>query len=418
LSDNIEPLRLCVLGDLASIHTRRWMQPFAERGHEVHAVSYYRPKIVPEGVHLHILDDRARPDEAVSSRMPFRTASALPPNLLRITNALRYRRRGLAHVIREINPEVLHAHYLVEYGFFAATAGFHPLVVSAWGSDVLVAAPASPLARLVARYTLRRADLVTSNNEHMTARLRAMGVPPERLATIVFGADAFFLERSDDSVNLHPPDAGHPPTVISTRSLDSPLYNVDLILRAMALLRARLPEAQLLVAGVGRLRPKLESLARELGLGENVRFLGWLDDDALRDAFARSHVYVSVPDSDATSVATLSAMAAGCFPVLSDLPAQHEWIENGVNACRPACLPVGMVGMGFLVPLGDANALAQRLGDALENAALRRAAAERNRSIVEQRGLWQKNALVMEDWYRRLAAPRKETKGNAPLLSR
>jgi len=402
LSDNIDRLRLCVLGDLDSIHTRRWMQPFVDR-HEVHAVSYYRPKAVPEGVELHVLDDRARPAETASDGAS-RTASALPPNLLRIVNAFRYRRRGLARIIREVNPDVLHAHYLVEYGFFAATAGFHPLVISAWGSDVLVAARSSPLARLIARYTLRRADLVTSNNEHMTARLRAMGVPPERLATVVFGTDAFFLECQDASVNLRPADAAHPPTVISTRSLDSPLYNVDVVLRAFALLRARLPDAQLLVAGVGRLRPKLEALAQELGLSESVRFLGWLDDAALRDALARSHVYVSVPDSDATSVATLSAMAAGCFPVLSDLATQHEWVEDGVN--------------GFLVARRDAHALVQCLGDALEDDAIRHDAAERNRGIVEARGLWQKNALVMDDWYHRLAARRKEAKGNAPLLSR
>jgi len=404
LSENTDPLRLCVLGDLDSIHTRRWMKPFVERGHEVHAISYYRPRAIPEGVHLHVLDDRPRKTRGTSGAGPSRTASGLPPNLLRIVNALRYRRRGLARIIHDVNPDLLHAHYVVEYGFFAATAGFHPFLVTAWGSDVLVAARSSPLARLLARYTLRRADLVTSNNENMTRQLGAMGVPQERLATIVFGADAFFLERHSDGVNLLPPEAGHSPTIISTRSLDSPLYNVDLVLRAVALLRARLPDAQLLVAGTGRLRPKLEALARELGLDGGVRFLGWLDDTALRDAFLRSHVYVSMPDSDATSVATLSAMAAGCFPVLSDLPTQHEWVEDGVN--------------GFLVPPGDPKALAQRLGDALENAALRRDAAERNRDVVEARGLWQKNALVMEDRYRRLAAARKDTKGNAPLLSR
>jgi glycosyltransferase involved in cell wall biosynthesis len=95
-------------------------------------------------------------------------------------------------------------------------------------------------------------------------------------------------------------------------------------------------------------------------------------------------------------------MAAGCFPVLSDLPTQREWVEDGVN--------------GFLVPPGDASALAERLADALGNDALRRDAAERNRAIVEARGLWEKNAPIMEDWYRRLAAPRKDA-GDAPLLS-
>ena len=110
--------------------------------------------------------------------------AVLPPTLLRLANALRYRRRGLARVVREIRPQVLHAHYVVEYGFFAAVSGFHPLIVTAWGSDILVAAQASPLARAIARYTLCRADLVTSNNDYMTRKICELGVPPEKVATV------------------------------------------------------------------------------------------------------------------------------------------------------------------------------------------------------------------------------------------
>ncbi|MGA2284812.1 MAG: glycosyltransferase family 4 protein [Dehalococcoidia bacterium] len=399
MSEGAGPLRICVLGDFESIHTRRWLEPFVERGHEMHAVSYYRPQASLPGVQLHVLHDRGSRAEAASASR-HSVGSRIPPNLLRLINAFRYQRRGLTSLLRQIAPDILHAHYVPEYGFFAATAGLHPLVVSAWGSDVLVDAGASRLSRWITGYTLRRADLVTSNNEFMSGRLREMGVPAEKLATIVFGPDAFFLE-GPESVNARQPEAGHTPTVISTRSLDSPLYNVDLILRAMALLRARIPTARLFVAGAGRLRPRLEALSRQLGLSDSVRFVGWLDPAALRDAFASSEVYVSVPNSDGTSVATLSAMAAGCFPVVSDLPTQHEWIQDGVN--------------GFLVPLGDPVGLAQRLGDALENAALRREAVTSNRATVEERGVWQKNALLMEEWYRRLAE-RKETRADASVL--
>ena len=159
----------------------------------------------------------------------------------------------------------------------------------------------------------------------------------------------------------------------------------------MAVLRRRLQTAQLLVAGSGRSQPALQKLAQDLGLAENVRFLGFLDQEALRSALASAHVYVSVPRSDATSVATLCAMAVGCFPIVSDLPTQEEWIEDGVNGLR--------------VPVGDVAALARRLGDALENAALRRDAAPRNRRLVEERGLWETYVPQMETLYRQLTRP-------------
>jgi glycosyltransferase involved in cell wall biosynthesis len=384
------PLRLCVLGDLDSIHTRRWMQPFVERGLEVHAVSYYPPSAPVDGVTVHALTAGSGAGESAAGNVPTKRTlrERLPPTPLRLINALRYRRRGLASTIRRIQPHVLHAHYAVEYGFFAATAGFHPLVVTAWGSDILVAAQRSPFTRAIARYTLHHADLVTSNNQYMTRKIIDLGVPAEKVETVVLGTERFFLE-GDDGVNQCAAEPDYPPTIISTRSLDSPLYNIHLLLRGMSLVRRRLPDARLLIAGSGRLQPALQRLARELGIHDAVTFLGFLDRPAFRSALTSTHVYVSIPASDATSVSTLSAMAAGCFPIVSDLPTQHEWIENGVN--------------GFLAPPGDVDALAARIVAALEDEALRRTALPLNRHLVEERGLWENESLRMEELYYKLA---------------
>jgi glycosyltransferase involved in cell wall biosynthesis len=93
-------------------------------------------------------------------------------------------------------------------------------------------------------------------------------------------------------------------------------------------------------------------------------------------------------------------MAVGSFPIVSDLPTQEEWIEHGVN--------------GFRVPVGDAEALAVRIIDALENNHLRRDAAPMNRRLVEQRGLWETNAAQMETWYRRLTETRRQPSRGDP----
>ena len=121
----------------------------------------------------------------------------------------------------------------------------------------------------------------------------------------------------------------------------------------------------------------------------DVEFLGFLDRARFRDALAEADVFVSVPSSDATSVALLQAMAAGCFPIVSDLPSQREWIEDGVN--------------GFLAPLHRPDVLADLITRALDDAGLRRRAAERNRAIVEERGLNEVQMAKMERLYLRLA---------------
>ena len=141
-----ERLRLCVVGDMDGIHTRSWLRYFVERGHAVHAVSYYAPARPLEVEAVHVLNPSRRGGPRGVAGV--RARGLTPPSLLRLANAFRYRRRGLSRVIREVQPDVLHGHYVVEHGFYAALAGYHPYVVTAWGSDVLVDAASSPLASI------------------------------------------------------------------------------------------------------------------------------------------------------------------------------------------------------------------------------------------------------------------------------
>lgn len=385
-------LRICAVGDFDGIHTQSWLRYFVQRGHDVHGVSYYAPGSAsggPEGVRVHALrspPSRGAPDASGRGRgLSARALRALPPSLQRLANLVRYRRAGIRRVVHDIAPDVLHAHYLVEYGLYATAAAYHPYVVSAWGSDVL--AETSPANRAIARFVLRRADLATANNRHM-AREMVVTLGKERawVQHIVLGVERSFLDLPRPSANEVADGA---PTVISTRSLDLPFYNVDVIVRAMARVREQLPAARLAVAGEGRLRPQLEALAHQLGLGEAVRFTGALAQDAFRDVLLGAQVFVSVPSSDATSVALLQAMGAGCFPIVSDLPSQQELVEDGVQGLR--------------VPVRDERALAEAILRALEDRELRRAALERNRAFVREYGVLEDNMARMEAWYYRLA---------------
>jgi hypothetical protein len=326
------PLRIAVLGDFDGPHTRRWLRVFVERGHDVHAIAYYQPRNELPSVKLHVL--RGTP-AAASGQVQGGTVSC-------------YMRAGLKRTLREIEPDVFHAHYAVEHGFYGAFAGFHPYVVSCWGSDIHVESH-KPAGRLIARYALGRADLVTANDPAMARRVVELGVP---------------------------------------RALE-PLYNVDVIIRAFAQLHSRLPTAQLLIAHDGSERPRLEAMAQALGLADAVHFLGRLTAEELRDRLAASQVYVSVPSFDSLALSTMEAMAGGAFPVVSDLPSQEGWIEHGVNGLR--------------VPAGNVEALAEALYQALTDAELRRRARALNRDKVEAEGQLEQNMLVMERYYYRLA---------------
>ena len=385
-------LRICVAGDLDGVHTQSWLRYFVRRGHDVHGVSYYAPARPPEGVHVHALRTASGGGGLTPARpgASARLAQRLPIGLQRLANLVRYRRAGLRRVVEQIAPEVLHAHFLVEHGLYATAAGFAPYVVSAWGSDVLVDAARSRLNRAIARFVLRRASLATANNRYMLREMvLKLGIERAFAQHIVLGVARDFLGGAQPSVNAQPHDATRAPTVISTRSLDTPLYNIDIILRAMTRVRERLPAARLVVVGEGRLRPQLETLAGSLRMGDSVRFAGYLSQEELRDALIDAEAFVSVPTSDATSVALLQAMGVGCFPIVSDLPSQEELVEQGVQGLR--------------VPVRDERGLAEAIVRALEDGELRRAAVERNRAFLEEYGVLETNMARMEAWYYRLA---------------
>jgi glycosyltransferase involved in cell wall biosynthesis len=398
----IPPLRIAVLGDFEGMHTRRWLEVFVQRGHEVHAISYYRPNAELQGVTLHVLAGSSAPfahgglppsgadmEEALGAegRAFGRGVRRLvPPSLQRLAQARRYMNAGLRHVLDEVKPDVFHAHYAVEHGFYGSFADFHPYIVSAWGSDLLVESR-KPLGRMISRRALSQADLVTANDVSLGRRARELGVPEDRVEVVHLGIDRLFLEAGEQSVNLRS-TGGRPPTVISDRALE-PLYNVDVVLRAFARVRDRSPEAGLIVAGDGSQIGELQRLAQTLGLGTAVQFVGRQTSQQLAVLLAAAHVYVSVPSSDSLALSTVEAMASGAFPVVSDLPSNEGWMVDGVN--------------GLVVSTGDVSGLAEALHRALRDSELRRSAAAPSRAKVEAEGLRERNMLLMERHYYRLA---------------
>lgn len=246
------------------------------------------------------------------------------------------RLRGL---IRRLRPDIVHAHYATSYGLLAALTGHPNVVISAWGTDVLIAPRESVLLRTLLRFSLRRAQAVTSMAEHMNAPLLALGVTPERLHAFPHGIEvARFaaLAASDREQG----------SVVCTRGFHS-VYDVECLVRAFAAARSSGYFRRLTLLGDGPLRSELQSLVRLLGLEDSVTFLGQVDRERLAGILGTQEVYVSPSWSDGNSVSLNEAMAAGCFPVVTAIPANAQWITHGVN--------------GLLYPTGDANALATLL---------------------------------------------------------
>jgi glycosyltransferase involved in cell wall biosynthesis len=228
-----------------------------------------------------------------------------------------------ARWLRGVRADWLHAHYLTSHGSLAWAARHlwrvpGRLVGSAWGSDILVTPQRGLAWRALTRAVLRDCTLATSDSQVMARRMRELGA--RELMVFPFGLDAL------------PPPPGPKDTelVFANRGLE-PLYRPERVLATFAAWARQRPALRLVVANDGSLRPALQAQAAALGLADRVQFVGRLDAQTQAGWYARAQWYLSLPQSDSVAVSVLEAMAHGCIPLLSDLPANRELVTSGDN---------------------------------------------------------------------------------------
>ena len=232
----------------------------------------------------------------------------------------------IARCIQRWQPRTVHAHQANSVGWHAArgAAGSGvPLVLTLWGSDVLLMPQISPLHHWLSRSTLRAAALWTADSAHVLQRAEVVAGVARPAALVVMG-----VERCPDDLSAVWSDKQS--RILSCR-LHKSLYRVDQIIKAFAGLSDRCPDWRLEVAASGPQTEALVETAQRSGAANHIEFTGFLDAAAMARSNRAARVYVSFPESDGTSVSLLEAMSQGCFPVVSDLPANREWIVDGLN---------------------------------------------------------------------------------------
>jgi glycosyltransferase involved in cell wall biosynthesis len=348
------PPKILILGEARVVHTQRWAEYFDRRGW---TVRWYSFGPIPDDL----------PAQLISS-IPGPRAVVIPLSVVR-----------LRRLCAEFQPDIVSALFLPDYGWLASMVGRHPLAVSAWGSDLLIAPNKSLLHRQRIRYVLGKADHLFADAEILRRKMHQLGTPDTKITIVPLGIEESWLDVGRERETL----SGGPLTVGSTRRLE-PLYRVETLTGAAArLIRDHPGRFRFVIIGDGGEYERLRKRARDLQLGDALRFQQWLPVEKLREAHAQIDLYVSTSSSDGTSVSLLEAMAAGCFPIVTNLPANREWITDGEN--------------GLLFPVDDAGALARAIISAADDVGLRTKAAARNQEIIASRALWQNNMQVVEE---------------------
>ncbi len=328
-------MRLVLIGDGESPHLLKWARGLAAAGVDLWAASSrgFLPGF-----------DAVVPPQR-------RLALATAPRFEGGNAALLRTLPRLALWLRQVRPDWVHAHYLTSHGTLAwlATALLGApgrLAGSAWGSDILVTPQRGAAWRWITTRVLRACALATSDSLHMAQAMHDLGAG--EVMTFPFGLEAMppQADAKDDSL------------FFASRGLE-PIYAPQRVLEQFAALAG--DASRLVVAHDGSLRGALEQQAAALGLAGRVRFVGRLDAAEQAAWYARARWYLSLPLSDSVSVSVLEAMAHGCVPILSDLPANRELVRDDDNGLIvPDGRLLAAAELAALLPRADAIAAANR----------------------------------------------------------
>lgn len=225
---------------------------------------------------------------------------------------------AVARLNREKKIDCIDAHFVYPDGMAAVFIGQYlgiPVVVSARGTDINVYSKLRTIRPMI-RWTLDRADRVIAVSAALKAAMLELGAPANKISVIPNGIDAErfgYLDSSEARRQLNLP--AETSLLVSVGAL-IPSKGHDLLIRSLARVMERRPALHLYILGEGRLRPVLESLARELRVQDNVHLIGKRPNEELRYWFGAAEASCLITEREGWPNVVTESLACGA-PVIA-----------------------------------------------------------------------------------------------------
>jgi len=358
-------MKIAYLAARNVIHTVRWVNALAQRGHRIFLITMHAQDGDP-------LDERVQ---------VFRLPVAAPWGYFFNTLAL-------VKLLRQLQPDILHVHYATGYGTLGRLCQFKPLILSVWGSDIFDFPRQSWLHRYLLRKNLQAANQICSTSQVMAMATQALCGNEKPITLTPFGIDTnFFSPRPSlrDQRFL---------TIGTVKTL-APKYGIDTLIRAFSQLRQHLltqhpslaQSLRLCIAGDGPQRFELQQLVKQLGLDTITELAGHIPHAQVPDYLNKLDIYVAASrlESESFGVAILEASACGLPVVVSRIGGLPEVVKEGVT--------------GWLVEVDQVEQWVTALLKLIENKNLAQQMGMAGRQYVMEQYEWENCVNILEGIY-------------------
>ena len=285
---------------------------------------------------------------------------------------------SLRQVIKRIQPDLIHAGPIQTAAFIAVLTGFRPILTMSWGFDLMEYIHRGKWWKWVTRYVLKRSTYFTS--DAMVTRNTAVeyGMDPEKTVVFPWGVDlAHFTQKKWKEEETF--------TLFCNRSWES-RYGVDVLARAFVKVAQSKPELSLILLGGGSQGGRIRQILLRGGVLDQVTFGGQISQTELPRWYHWADVYISPSHVDGSSVSLMEALACGLPCLVSDIPANKEWVTEGEN--------------GWLFNDGNVNALVEKIMLAIDQRKELHKMGSAARAVAEARADWTKNSTKLMQAYK------------------
>lgn len=353
-------MKICYIADVSSIHVTEWLMYFQKKGHEIHIISDIDCRI--DDVKVHNIGSCL-----TKIRIPIFST------LLQIRRKV----RKIKQILKEIRPDILHAHYATNYGFLGAKSGFHPYFLTCHGSDINVDLSLDRISRYFVKTALIAADVITLPSDEMLEKVVTVGIRREKITQIQYGIEIekyHYSDHIDGKIEI-----------LSTRNLEKK-YRIDLIIDAAPLILTANSNVQFEILGDGNEIDNLEKQSIKLNVSDNIKFYGWVEHSKIPDFYTASQIYVTSSPTDGISISLLEAFAGGCYPIIPD-NTSNRLIQS----------------MGFTVKLfnlNDTQSLSNCIIETIKHLPEYKSDLLNNRNLVSSKFSREKNLEIVNQLYK------------------
>jgi L-malate glycosyltransferase len=358
---------LLFIADGRSIHTQRWAEYFTLKGHKVHLITYDPMDREIPGVTEYVL----------TSRWKNLYLSFIPRHI------------KIKQLVKMIQPDLIHAHFIAKYGFHLPDLGGQPTIVSAWGDDVLILPGKSRLIRITTKKVLDSVNLIYAVSHNIRDHIiRDFAIPESKVRYLPFGIDTELFSPGDVSITKNIPVI----EVFSNRGF-FPVYDNETLIRGFALAYDKNPSIRLTLKGDGPLEQEARNLVDSLGLSGAVSFKKKTSHSDVPKDYRAADIFITTSISDGTPVSVLEAMASGLACIATRVGGIPEWVEHKKT--------------GLLIRPESPEQVAKAILELAADPALRSHMGSAAREVVLKYGQWnmlmaqaEKDYLALIETYR------------------